>query len=84
MNTRPGLKTTEFWLALIVTLGGAVAGVYAEAQWAQVAGMLTSALVVAGYGFSRANVKRTEVAAQAGAAEHATMLRLQAAQRGGK
>jgi len=59
-ETRPGLKTTEFWLALAVTLLGAVAGIYAEAQWAQVAGIVAAALASAGYGFQRASVKRTE------------------------
>ena len=80
-NTRPGLKTTEFWLALIVTLGGAVAGIYAEAQWAQVAGILAATLVTAGYGFTRAGVKRTEAAAQAGAEERVFLTKMQADQR---
>jgi hypothetical protein len=30
-NTRPGLKTTEFWLAMIVAIGGAVAAIYSTA-----------------------------------------------------
>jgi hypothetical protein len=80
-NTKPGIATTEFWLALIVTIMGAVAGIYAEAQWAQVAGLVAATLAAAGYGFSRSNVKRTEAAAQAGAAERAFMTKLQAEQR---
>lgn len=81
-NTRPGLKTTEFWLAMIVTIGGMVASVYAEAQWAQVAGMVAAALAAAGYGFSRAGVKRTEVAVKAAAAERLDLMKMQAAQQG--
>lgn len=82
-NTRPGLKTTEFWLALAVTIGGAVAAVYAETDIGRVAGMVAAALAAAGYGFTRANLKRTEVAAQAGAEDRAFMTKMQA-ERGGK
>lgn len=57
METKPGIKTTEFWLALIVTIGGAVAAVYTEAPWAKVLGLVASALASAGYSFSRAQVK---------------------------
>jgi hypothetical protein len=49
-----------------------------------VTGIVAAALVTAGYGLNRANVKRTEIAAQASASEQATLLRMQAAQRGGK
>ena len=64
-KAKPGIRSTEFLLALIVTLLGALAGIYAEAQWAQVGGMVAAALASAGYGFSRASVKRTELAAGA-------------------
>lgn len=57
MNMKAGIKSTEFWLAMVVALAGALATVYAEAQWAQVAGMIAAALATAGYGFSRAKVK---------------------------
>lgn len=57
-NNRPGIRTTEFWLALIVTALGAVASVYAEADWAKVAGIVAAALSSAGYSFSRAQVKK--------------------------
>lgn len=57
-NTKPGIFTTEFWLALIVTLGGTVAATYAEAQWAQVAGLTAATLAAAGYGFARTSIKR--------------------------
>lgn len=56
--TKPGIKSTEFWMALVVVVGGAVAAVYADKQWAKVVGMAVSGLVAAGYGFQRAMVKR--------------------------
>ena len=80
-ETRPGILTTEFWLALIVTLLGALAAVYAE-PWAQVAGLVAAALAAAGYGFSRASVKRTDLAARAGAAERDAVIALQREQGG--
>jgi len=55
---KPGLKTTEFWLALVVTVGGAVASVYAETEVGRVAGIVSATLASAGYGFARASVKK--------------------------
>jgi hypothetical protein len=57
---KAGIKTTEFWMAVAVTVAGAVAAVYAEADWAKVAGAVAAALASAGYGFSRSQVKATE------------------------
>lgn len=54
---KAGIKTTEFWLAMIVALAGALAVVYADAEWAKVAGMVAAALASAGYGFTRAKTK---------------------------
>lgn len=54
---RPGIKTTEFWLALTVALLGGLAGLYAEHEWAKVAGLLAAALTSMGYGASRARAK---------------------------
>lgn len=54
---KAGIKSTEFWLAVIVALAGALATVYADSEWAQVAGMVAAALASAGYGFSRSKVK---------------------------
>lgn len=83
-NTKPGLATTEFWLALIVTVVGAIAGVYADTDVGRVAGLVAATLAAAGYGFSRSNVKRTEAAAQAGAAERAFLTKMKADARTGK
>ena len=58
---KSGIKTTEFWLAMVVALAGALATIYADAEWAKVAGMLAAALASAGYGFSRATTKAAEV-----------------------
>ena len=60
---KPGILSTEFWLALIVVLGGLFAANYADQQWAQIAGMVSSALASLGYGVARANVKKMEAAA---------------------
>lgn len=56
---KPGVKTTEFWLALTVVLAGAIASVYSDREWAKVAGIIASTLAAAGYGFQRSLVKRT-------------------------
>lgn len=57
--------TTEFWLTLIVIVGGLLATKYAEAEWAQTAGMISGALAALGYGLGRSNVKRVEAAINA-------------------
>lgn len=56
-ETKPGLKTTEFWLALVVTVGGAVASVYAETEIGRVDGIVAATLASAGYGFARSSAK---------------------------
>jgi hypothetical protein len=66
---KAGIKTTEFWLAMVVTLAGAFATVYADAEWAKVAGMIAAALASAGYGFSRSQSKAATVEAEARKAE---------------
>lgn len=55
---RPGINTTEFWLALIVAVAGALSSVYVEAEWAKVAGIIAAALASMGYGMSRAASKQ--------------------------
>lgn len=56
---KPGYSTTEFWLALIVTVGGVLSSIYADAEWAQALGAVAAALASAGYGFSRASAKKS-------------------------
>lgn len=58
---KTGLKTTEFWLALIVALLGGMASIYATAEWARIAGLLAAALTSMGYGLSRASVKKATI-----------------------
>jgi hypothetical protein len=55
---KPGVRTSEFWLALVVVVGGAIASVYQANPMAQVAGIAAAALASAGYGLSRAKVKQ--------------------------
>ncbi len=60
--SKPGLKTSEFYMAMAVVLLGALASVYADAEWAKAAGMVAAALASAGYGFARSQVKKGEAA----------------------
>lgn len=55
---KPGIRSTEFWLALAATILVAVGGVWAESELAKLAGIVGAALVSAGYSLSRAQVKR--------------------------
>ena len=71
---KAGIKTTEFWLAMIVALAGALAVVYADAEWAKVAGMVSMALASAGYGFSRSQTKAADLDAYARKEEEAAYL----------
>lgn len=52
-----GVKSTEFWMSLIGMVGGIVCAVFAEAQWAQVAGAILSAVCGKSYADSRKTVK---------------------------
>jgi hypothetical protein len=58
METRPGLRTTEFWLALAVVILGALATTFSTEPWAQIAGTIAAALSAAGYSFARTAAKR--------------------------
>ena len=46
---------------MAVALAGALATVYADAEWAKVAGMISMALASAGYGFTRSKTKVTDM-----------------------
>lgn len=59
-ETRPGWKTTEFWLTLAANLAGAAlaAGLFpADSTWAKIAGVVVMALATMGYSFSRGKAK---------------------------
>jgi hypothetical protein len=55
---KPGVRTTEFWIALAATAACAVSAVYATQPWAQAVGAVGAALVASGYGLQRSAVKR--------------------------
>ena len=57
MDTKPGLKTTEFWVAMAVVAAAVVGSVYSRHEWGQIAAGIAGALASAGYSFSRAAVK---------------------------
>ena len=53
-----GIKTTEFWLALVAMVLVAIPQVFNDASpWVKLAGIIGAALIAAGYGFSRALAK---------------------------
>jgi len=52
-----GVKSTEFWISMLGMVGGIVCAVFAEAQWAQVAGAVLSAVCGKSYADSRKTVK---------------------------
>ena len=59
--SKPGYKTTEFWLSLAAMLVGAVQAsgfVPNEGIWGQMLGMVTVALVSLGYTGARLSVKK--------------------------
>ena len=60
MNTKPGFKTSEFWLAAAAQIVGLViaSGIVApESSWERIAGLVTMALATLGYSASRSQVK---------------------------
>lgn len=57
MATRPGWRTTEFWVTLFVAAAGVLTNAYSTKPWAQAAGAVAAALVSMGYVNSRARVK---------------------------
>lgn len=57
---KPGFKTTEFWLSLIVTvatLAIASGTIPTDNPYVQIASAIAAALSQAGYSFSRASTK---------------------------
>jgi hypothetical protein len=56
---RPGIMTTEFWLALAVAVMGGLAAAFSDREWAKVAGVIAAAISSVGYGVARAQVKST-------------------------
>ena len=52
-----GAKSTEFWLSVLGMLGGVLCALFADSQWAQVAGPILAAICGAAYTNSRKTVK---------------------------
>jgi hypothetical protein len=69
MPTKPGYKTSEFWLTLAAQALGAVtaSGLPSGNPWMQAAGLGLSALSLLGYQQSRAAVKKNSMAEALGA-----------------
>ena len=77
---RPGILTTEFWLALAVCTLSAFAAIYVESEWAKVAGLIAATLASAGYSFARKSVKQVETAGAVARAERSDIMKMQAAE----
>ena len=57
---KPGYKTSEFWVTVVVTLAGLAmaSGLIAPGSgWDKAIGLVTSTLAAMGYSASRGNVK---------------------------
>ena len=55
---RLGLNTTEFWLSLIVAACNVITATYNHTEGAQLAGLLSAALVSMGYGHGVTKISR--------------------------
>jgi hypothetical protein len=61
METKPGYKTTEFWMSLLAVAVGAIQAsglVPMEGAWNQILGTATAALVALGYTGARLSMKK--------------------------
>lgn len=61
-TSKPGYKTTEFWLTLLATLTGLLlaSGIIGDGTVAaQIAGVVASTLTAMGYNAGRASIKRS-------------------------
>jgi len=61
---RPGVRTTEFWISLVVALAGGLsgAGLFGEGSLAaQIVGGVLAVGASLGYTYVRGQVKRTEL-----------------------
>jgi 1,4-dihydroxy-2-naphthoate octaprenyltransferase len=59
--SKPGVKTTEFWLTALVTVAGLVvaAGIFpSDSPWVKVAGLVVSAGAALGYTAVRGGIKK--------------------------
>lgn len=66
--TKPGYKTTEFWLSLVATLigflmaSGVMDQVPEDSLWSKIVGGIVAALAALGYNASRSKVKQADSA----------------------
>jgi len=55
---KPGIQTTEFWMALVVAVLLAVGAAYTNNTAGMIAGAVASAFVAMGYGAKRTELKK--------------------------
>ncbi len=65
--TKPGIKSTEFWISAIGMIGGLVLSVVPETPWAQMIGGVLSAVCGVSYTMGRSWAKGKSESAQANA-----------------
>lgn len=61
--TKPGYKTTEFWITVVVALTGlamASGAIHEGSGWDKAIGLIASTLAAMGYSASRGNVKSNQ------------------------
>jgi len=56
-NSKPGYKSTEFWLSCVGLVGGLVLSVMPESPWANIVGGILSAVCGASYTIGRSWAK---------------------------
>jgi len=54
---KPGFKTSEFWLAIFVAVGGAAVAIWGDKEWTQLAGVVAATVASMGYGMQRTQLK---------------------------
>lgn len=60
METKPGIKTSEFWLSLLVALAGSLSAAFSTEPWAKALGAVAAAFTAVGYSFARSQIKRDQ------------------------
>ena len=55
--SKPGIKTTEFWLTILVIVGSGLGSIFGDAEWVKVVSLFVGALSAMGYAQSRGRAK---------------------------
>lgn len=66
-NSKPGIRSSEFWLSAVGLLGGLVLSMMPESPWVNIVGAILSAVCGASYTLGRSWAKGKTDSAQANA-----------------